>query len=69
MNGHTLPEVSVILPVFNGAKTIDRAVRSILNQSLQTFELLVLDDGSTDDTATIVQRIRDPRLRLIQRRH
>ncbi|MEE8348095.1 MAG: glycosyltransferase family 2 protein [Acidobacteriota bacterium] len=64
-----MPEVSVVLPVFNGAETIARAVRSILDQTLRQIELIVLDDGSTDETAAVVRTIRDPRLRLIQCPH
>ena len=59
-------EVSVVLPVYNGARSIGRAVRSILDQTLRQIELIVVDDGSTDDTAAVVQGFRDPRLRLIR---
>lgn len=64
-----MPDVSVVLPVFNGARTIARAVRSILSQTLHDIELIVVDDGSTDETVAIVRGIRDSRLRLIQRDH
>ena len=64
-----MPEVSVVLPVFNGAATIARAVESILAQSMRDLELIVVDDGSTDATVDVVRGIRDARLRLIQREH
>ncbi len=64
-----MPEVSVLLPVFNGSGSIARAVGSILDQTLREIELIVVDDGSTDDTAARVRSIRDPRLRLIERAH
>jgi glycosyltransferase involved in cell wall biosynthesis len=64
-----MPEVSVVLPVFNGAQTIDRAVCSILDQTLREIELIVVDDGSTDQTAAVVREIRDPRLKLHQSAH
>ena len=64
-----MPEVSVILPVFNGARTISRAVGSILDQSLEDIELIVLDDGSTDETAAIVESLTDSRLKLIRCGH
>jgi glycosyltransferase involved in cell wall biosynthesis len=64
-----MPEVSVVLPVFNGAQTIGRAVRSILDQTLREIELIVVDDGSTDETVDVVQTIHDPRLRLVQCAH
>ena len=57
--------VSVLLPVLNGAATIEPAIRSILQQSFADFELLVLDDGSTDDTQAIVQNLGDARVRWI----
>jgi len=64
-----MPEVSVVLPVFNSARTIARAVRSILEQSFREIELIVLDDGSTDETVAVVQGFRDSRLKLIQCAH
>lgn len=63
------PEVSVVLPVFNGARTIGRAVDSILNQTLRTLELIVINDGSTDETVSVLRRVRDPRLRWVSRAH
>ena len=64
-----MPEVSVVLPVFTGARTISQAVRSILDQTLSEIELIVVDDGSTDETVGIVRKLRDPRLRLIECPH
>ncbi|MCY4386145.1 MAG: glycosyltransferase [Desulfurellaceae bacterium] len=56
--------VSVCLPTYNGADYIEEALRSILNQTYQDFELLVVDDGSTDTTLDIVQSFSDPRIQL-----
>ncbi len=56
--------VSVCLPTYNGADYVEEALRSILNQSYQDFELLVVDDGSTDRTLDIVQSLSDPRIQL-----
>ena len=64
-----MPEVSVVLPVFNGARTISGSVRSILDQTLRDIELIVVDDGSTDETVRIVRQLRDPRLKLIECSH
>ena len=64
-----MPEVSVVLPVFNGAETIVRAARSILEQSFRDLELIVVDDGSTDDTVSRLRGIGDARLRLIEQAH
>jgi glycosyltransferase involved in cell wall biosynthesis len=58
-------KLSVILPVFNSAKTIDRAIRSILSQSLADFELLIFNDGSTDDTLEKISKHQDNRISVI----
>ena len=50
------PLVSVILPTYNRARTLDRAIRSVLNQSFDDFELIVTDDGSTDESRCILAR-------------
>ena len=57
------PLVSVILPTFNRAATLPRAIMSVLDQSYRNLELLIVDDGSRDNTAEVVAGIRDPRLR------
>jgi glycosyltransferase involved in cell wall biosynthesis len=49
------PAVSVIIPVFNGEKTIGRTVECILHQSLRPFEIIIVDDGSTDGTPDILK--------------
>lgn len=59
-----MPLVSVIVPAYNAAATIAATLRSVLRQSLADFELLVIDDGSTDDTAAVVARFEDPRVRF-----
>jgi len=64
-----MPEVSVLLPAFNAEATVAAAVQSILNQTLHDIELIVVDDGSTDNTAQIVRNIGDDRLRLIETEH
>jgi glycosyltransferase involved in cell wall biosynthesis len=60
------PKVSVFITVFNEAELIERAVRSLLNQTLENLEILVVDDGSDDGTGEVVESINDPRLRLIR---
>jgi len=52
-------QISVILPVYNGATFIYQAIDSILAQSIQPMEIIVIDDGSTDDTASVVKRFGD----------
>ena len=55
--------MSVILPVFNGSKTVIRSVTSILDQIGVSFELLIVDDGSSDNSAEIIRGFVDPRIR------
>ncbi|MBI4219431.1 MAG: glycosyltransferase [Chloroflexi bacterium] len=57
-----MPLVSVIIPTFNRANLVERAVRSVLAQTVQDFEILVVDDASKDDTERVVRAIRDPRV-------
>ncbi len=59
------PLVSVILPTFNRAHTLTRAIQSVLNQSYRNIELLVVDDASTDNTAEVVAAISDPRVHYL----
>ncbi len=54
--------VTVILPTYNRAATIKRACMSVLNQTYRNLELIVVDDGSTDETKRILERIHDDRL-------
>jgi glycosyltransferase involved in cell wall biosynthesis len=49
------PKISVCLPTFNGAKYLAEAIESVLNQSIEDLELVIGDDGSTDETKTIVE--------------
>lgn len=60
-------DVSVIIPALNAEKTVARAIRSALGQTLQTIEVIVVDDGSSDQTAAIVSELakHDGRVRLI----
>lgn len=60
-----MPAVTVLLPVFNGAEFIQDSVDSILAQTLPDMELLVIDDGSHDDTRAILARIDHPRFRTL----
>jgi len=61
--------VSVVIPTYNRAHTVLDAVRSVLSQGFRDLELIVVDDGSTDDTAARLAAVSDPRLRVIMGRH
>ena len=60
-----MPEVSVIITTFNRANLVQQAITSVLNQTFTDFELIIIDDGSTDDTQEIVKQFHDPRIRNI----
>jgi glycosyltransferase involved in cell wall biosynthesis len=59
-----MPLISVVIPVYNGEKTIKETIESVLNQTFSDFELIVINDGSQDSTLEIVSGIQDPRLKV-----
>jgi hypothetical protein len=65
------PRVSVVLPVWNGERFLARAIESVLLQTFDSLELLLIDDGSTDGTAEIARSFaeRDPRVIILTREH
>lgn len=65
------PVVSIVLPVYNAATTLTECIESIRAQSLEQFEVLAINDGSTDDSLAILQRwaSADPRVVIIDRPH
>ncbi len=58
-------KVTIGLPCYNAAETVALAIRSILSQSFQDWELLAVDDGSTDGTLAVLREFRDPRIRVL----
>lgn len=58
--------VSVIIPVYNKRKFLPRALRSVLRQSFRDFEVIIVDDGSTDGGIDVVRAVRDRRIRIIE---
>lgn len=69
MPSDTHPLVSVLLPFHNAAGTIAECIDSILAQSLTEFEIIAVDDFSTDDTARILRDYKDQRIRLVDNEH
>lgn len=57
--------LSVVIPLYNKAATIERAISSVLNQTIQDFELIVVNNGSTDGSEKVVENVTDPRVSLI----
>jgi glycosyltransferase involved in cell wall biosynthesis len=64
-----MPTISVILPVYNGFPYLQLAVESILTQEFQDFEFIVINDGSTDSSESIIKSINDSRIRFLQQRN
>lgn len=59
------PTVTVILPVYNGGSYLATAINSVLVQTYTNFELLIIDDGSTDNSVETIKHYTDPRIRLV----
>ncbi|MFK8046615.1 MAG: glycosyltransferase family 2 protein [Crocinitomicaceae bacterium] len=60
------PTISVILPAYNAERFIDDAIQSILNQTFSDFELIIINDGSTDQTLAKITKFSDPRITVLQ---
>lgn len=58
---------SIVIPLFNKANYIAKTINSVLNQTYNEFELIVVDDGSTDNSYNIVKEIKDPRILLLKK--
>jgi glycosyltransferase involved in cell wall biosynthesis len=59
---HKSPLVSVLMPAYNSEKYIAQAIQSILDQTYENFELCIINDGSTDNTAAVIDQFDDPRI-------
>lgn len=60
-----MPKVSVVIPTYNYARFLSESIQSVLDQTYTDFELVVVDDGSTDNTREVVESFHDPRIRYI----
>ena len=65
------PVVSVIIPVYNSEKYTEKCIRSLLGQTYRNLELLIIDDGSTDQSGAILDRLagEDTRIRLLHQKN
>ena len=63
--GRTVPKVSVVVPTYNSARFLGKAIQSVLDQTFQDWELIVVDDGSTDNTREVVAAFQDPRIHYV----
>jgi len=61
-----LPLVSIIIPTYNRAALLPRAIQSIQKQDVLEIEIIVIDDGSTDETQSLLHKMNEPRLRCIR---
>lgn len=64
-----IPIVSIVIPMYNNGNSILRAVRSVLGQTFQELEVLVVDDGSDDNGPELVEALNDERVRLFRLPH
>ena len=65
-NYDSLPLISVIMPTYNRENVIMRAINSVLNQTYSNFELIIVDDASSDDTISLLKSINDDRIKIFQ---
>lgn len=63
------PLISILMPTYNRDKYISNAIESIINQTFQEFELIIYDDGSTDNTSNIINAYKDKRIKYIKNKN
>lgn len=69
MNAHSQPLISVIMPCYNAERSLLCSVRSVLEQSYQNLELIIINDGSTDNSLALLEQIDDSRLVVINQKN
>src|SRR3990167_10239315 len=57
-----MPKVSIVMPVWNRAKVVQHAIRSVIDQTYQDWELIIVDDGSTDNCKRVVDSFANPKI-------
>ncbi len=61
-----MPAVSVVIPVFNKQKYVENSLKSVLNQTFKDFEIIIIDDGSTDNSPRIIEKFTDRRIKFFK---
>ena len=64
-----MDKVTIIIPVYNAEKTIEKCISSVLNQTYKNLEILVIDDGSKDNSFEVIKSIDDPRIKAIKKKN
>lgn len=64
-----MPLLSIVMPTYNRAKVIQHAIRSIIDQTVEDWELIIVDDGSTDNTEEVITSFADPRIKYFKLEH
>ncbi len=59
------PKISVLMPVYNGDQFLDKSIKSVLDQTFNNFEYIIINDGSTDDSLKIIESYNDSRIKII----
>lgn len=69
MNTQFSPLISVVIPCYNVAAFIEGSIKSVLAQTFRSYEIICVNDGSTDNTSDLIRQFRDPRIRLIEQKN
>lgn len=64
-----MPEITILMPAYNCGEFVAESIQSILNQSFEDYELIIMDDGSTDNTLAVIERFDDSRITVQKNKH